>query len=278
MWRMDTKQRLVQITKWVAFVAVPLLILLVLAGAWFYFGTPSQAKQRALAVFGLPAGRIGAYTVGVDEVMAWEELAAKTQLPPEYSLDSSIRLRAVAAGKVGYATAEVERAFVYLQQDPEFVTYIQAGGAPLVKATLATDYVVRYKLRQWYAQHGELDPAYASRVTAVETALSGGTAFAAVAAKYSADPATKYFGGDLGYIDVSAAVPEYADAVSRLKPNALSVLYTRYGTHFVEVLEKAQNGNKEMVRLREIVVETTGFDSWLAVEAATLTPRWYYGK
>ncbi len=275
---MDTKQRLVHIGKHTVFIGVPLLILLVLAGAWFYFGKPSNAKQRTLAAFGLPAGRIGSYTVGVDEVMAWEELTAKTELPPEYSLDNSIRLRAVAAGKVGYSTAEVERAYVYLQQDPQFVTYIQAGGAPLVKATLATDYVVRYKLRQWFAQHAALNQQYATHVAAVQSALSGGADFDSVAARYSADPATKYFGGDLGYIDISAAVPEYADVVSTLQPHTLSVLYTRYGTHFVEVLEKAQNGNKEMVRLREIVVEATGFDAWLGAEGASLVPRWYYGK
>lgn len=275
---METKQRVVRIAKYSAYILVPLLVVALLAGSWFYFGKPSDMKQRVLATFGLPAGRIGSYTVGVDEVMAWEELAAKTQLPQEYSLDSSIRLRAVASGKVGYSAAEVERAFAYLQQDPEFVTYIQAGGAPLVKATLATDYVVRYKLRQWFAEHAELDQAYGAKVRAVQAALNSGKDFAAVAAEYSNDPATKYFGGDLGFVDMSGAVPEYAEAVAKLKPNIVAVLYTRYGTHFVQLLEKAQNGGDEVVRLREVVVETTNFDSWLATQTSTLSARWYYGK
>ena len=107
---MDTKQRVLKIVRSAAYVLIPLGIVLVLAAGWFYFGKPSELKQRTLATFGLPAGRIGSYTIGVDEVMAWEELSTKNQLPSEYSLDNSIRLRAVAAGKVGYDADEVEQA------------------------------------------------------------------------------------------------------------------------------------------------------------------------
>ncbi|MBP9686681.1 MAG: peptidylprolyl isomerase [Candidatus Doudnabacteria bacterium] len=274
---MEKKQQVLNFVKYAVYVVLPVLVLVALAGGWFYFGKPSNAKQRVLATLNLPAGRVGSYTVGVDEVMAWEELETKSQLPSEYSLQNSIRLRAVAAGKIGYDVREVEQAFVYLQQDPEFGTYIQASGAPLVKTTLATDYVVRYKLRQWYAAHPELESRYGTQVAAVQAALASGQDFAVVAAAYSADPATKYFGGDLGYVDVSAAVPEYASAVSKLTPRTVTVLHTRYGTHFVELLEKAQNGDREVVRLREIVVETSGFDAWLAGQMGTLSVRWYYG-
>lgn len=275
---MEKKQALQSIVRYGLAVLVPILIVVAALGAWFYFGKPSDFKQHALAVLGLPAGRVGSYAVGADEIMAWQEITGKLQLPDEYTLDTSIRLRAVAAGKVGYSEAEIEAAYQYLQQDPLFVSYIQSAGASVIKTTLATDYVVRYKLRQWYAQHPELEPAYGARVRAVQDALATGRDFAQVAQAYSTDSATKYFGGDLGYIDITTAVPEYAQGVRKLKKNERGIIYSRYGTHFVQLVDAAENGGRQVVRLQEIVIETSGFDAWLAGEMGALTEQWYYGK
>ncbi len=254
------------------------LVFVLCAGAWFYMGSPSETKERFAAAVGIPLGKVGGRYVGADEVMAWSTAATKTTLPEGYSLSESLSLRAVADGKVGVSSGDIVLAKQALAQDAEYIKYSQAVGPDVAARTVLTDFVLAYKLRQWYAQHPELEPNFQKQIEQVKTAFTKGQDFNTVATLYSADLATKYFSGDLGYIDVSEAVPEYAEAVEKLEKNKLTVVYTRYGVHFVELLDTVLNGQKTMVKLREVVVEPQQFETWFASEVSKQKTTWYYGR
>jgi peptidyl-prolyl cis-trans isomerase C len=72
--------------------------------------------------------------------------------------------------------------------------------------------------------------------------LKAGGDFAALAKKYSTDPAAAQ-GGDLGFFKKSEMIPEFAEAAFALKPGQFTEkpVHTQYGWHIIQVLERRQN-------------------------------------
>jgi len=71
--------------------------------------------------------------------------------------------------------------------------------------------------------------------------LKGGADFAALAKKYSTDPAAAN-GGDLGWFKKGDMVPAFADAAFSLKPGDVTQqpVQTQFGWHVIKVLDKRQ--------------------------------------
>ncbi len=68
-----------------------------------------------------------------------------------------------------------------------------------------------------------------------------GADFAALAKKYSEDPASAVKGGDLGWVSRGQTVKAFEDAAFTLKPKETSsVITTEYGFHILQVLEKQE--------------------------------------
>ncbi|MGI9298001.1 MAG: peptidylprolyl isomerase [Gammaproteobacteria bacterium] len=67
-----------------------------------------------------------------------------------------------------------------------------------------------------------------------------GGKFAELAQEHSKDPGSAARGGELGWTDSSALVPEYAAAMEQTKPGALAVapVRTQFGWHIIRVDEK----------------------------------------
>ena len=76
---------------------------------------------------------------------------------------------------------------------------------------------------------------------------AGGKDFAALAKDFSEDEGSKDKGGDLGFNERSAWVPEFADAAFKLKPGELSgPVETQFGFHLIKVDEKKAPEKKEL--------------------------------
>jgi peptidyl-prolyl cis-trans isomerase D len=77
--------------------------------------------------------------------------------------------------------------------------------------------------------------------------LEGGKDFAQMAKDFSEDPGSKENGGDLGFNERSAWVPQFADAAFSLKPGELSQpVESPFGYHLIKVDEKKPPENKEL--------------------------------
>ncbi len=72
--------------------------------------------------------------------------------------------------------------------------------------------------------------------------LAQGEDFAALAKAYSTDPGSKDQGGDLGWFEAGMMVPEFAQAVTRMKPGEVSTepVKTQFGWHIIKLEEKRQ--------------------------------------
>ncbi|MGL5030885.1 MAG: peptidylprolyl isomerase SurA [Aeromonas sp.] len=68
---------------------------------------------------------------------------------------------------------------------------------------------------------------------------SGKASFASMAEKYSEDPGSAVQGGELGWSDPNAYVPEFRDMVNRLKPGQISTPFrTSHGWHIVQLEDR----------------------------------------
>ena len=71
--------------------------------------------------------------------------------------------------------------------------------------------------------------------------LKGGADFAKLAAEDSADPGSAKQGGDLGWVDPGATVPEFDANMNKLQPGEISEPFqTQFGWHIVQVLGRRQ--------------------------------------
>ena len=84
-----------------------------------------------------------------------------------------------------------------------------------------------------------------------EEILQGGN-FAALAREYSDDPATAPQGGELGFIEPGALVPEYEAAVAALKAGELTEpVRTKFGYHLIQLIER----KGDRINTRHILVK-----------------------
>ena len=83
--------------------------------------------------------------------------------------------------------------------------------------------------------------------------IKGGEDFATLASLYSQDPGSAREGGDLGFMDRSSLVKEFAATAFKLKQGELStVIETEFGFHFLQVIER----RGEQVNVRHILIKT----------------------
>jgi len=80
-----------------------------------------------------------------------------------------------------------------------------------------------------------------AKIEAIYQQLKGGADFAKLAQEDSADPGSAKQGGDLGWVEPGATVPEFDAAMSKLQPGEISEPFqTQFGWHIVQVLGRRQ--------------------------------------
>lgn len=91
-------------------------------------------------------------------------------------------------------------------------------------------------------------------------------------AYYNSDDRSKYVGGDLGYFHEGQTVPEFEDALKKMKPGEVSgPIKSMYGWHIIKLVEVNEARQLEFddtkVKIREQLEKTTKeklFNSWMA--------------
>ena len=87
------------------------------------------------------------------------------------------------------------------------------------------------------------------------TQLQHGANFADLAKKYSDDPGSKEQGGELGFIQHGATVPEFDKAAFSLQPGQLSgIIHTQFGFHILQVEEKQPAHEKSVDEVHDLIL------------------------
>lgn len=93
---------------------------------------------------------------------------------------------------------------------------------------------------------------YRDKAEALRLRIKMGEDFATLARLYSQDPGSAAEGGDLGFMDRTMLVKEFAAQAFKLKPGELSQVFeTEYGFHVLQVVER----RGEQVRARHILIK-----------------------
>ncbi len=110
---------------------------------------------------------------------------------------------------------------------PQIVQQVHLRHILLKPTEIEDDATVEQKLQRWREQ-----------------IVSGKEEFAAIAKTYSQDAGSAVNGGDLGWSESSAFVPDFAAAASRLKDGEISQpFHTQYGWHIVQMLGRRDFDN-----------------------------------
>jgi peptidyl-prolyl cis-trans isomerase D len=87
-------------------------------------------------------------------------------------------------------------------------------------------------------------------------ARAPGADFAALAAKYSEDDASKTQGGDLNFFSRGRMVPEFDQAAFAMAPGTISDLVkTQFGYHIIKVVEKRAGGTRPLEEVQAQITE-----------------------
>ena len=102
--------------------------------------------------------------------------------------------------------------------------------------------------------------------------LAGGKDFAQVASEYS-EGASKGNGGELGWVKKNQVLPELQSALfdSNSKPfEKDSVIESSIGFHIIEIENKKQENNEDVLQIRQIFIAKDTFADWLNTQKKSM--------
>jgi parvulin-like peptidyl-prolyl isomerase len=161
-----------------------------------------------------------------------------------------------------------------LDKDPEFKRKLEEFkkltliGQLLENEIEAKAGVTEQDVKEYYEQHKD-ELASVSQIRAshilveskeeaedVRRRIMKGEDFSAIARKVSIDKGSAENDGDLGYIRPGQLVPEFEDALSRLKAGEVSEpVKTKFGYHIIKVTEKKMGKPVEFEKVKNVIYQ-----------------------
>jgi len=148
------------------------------------------------------------------------------------------KMQGTISEKVSVSPDEVKKYFERIPKDslPSFNTEVEVGAVVLYPKLTKKE-----------------KEAYRDRVEALRLRIKGGEDFGTLSRLYSQDLGSATEGGDLGFMDRTMLVKEFAANAFKIKPGEMSQVFeTEYGFHVLKVMER----RGEQVRAQHILIKT----------------------
>jgi len=148
------------------------------------------------------------------------------------------KMQGTISEKVSVSPDDVKKYFERIPKDslPSFNTEVEVGAVVLYPKLTKKE-----------------KEAYRDRVEALRLRIKGGEDFGTLSRLYSQDLGSATEGGDLGFMDRTMLVKEFAANAFKLKPGEMSQVFeTEYGFHVLKVMER----RGEQVRAQHILIKT----------------------
>ena len=148
------------------------------------------------------------------------------------------KMQGTISEKVSVSPDDVKKYFEHIPKDslPSFNTEVEVGAVVLYPKLTKKE-----------------KEAYRDRVEALRLRIKGGEDFGTLSRLYSQDLGSATEGGDLGFMDRTMLVKEFAANAFKIKPGEMSQVFeTEYGFHVLKVMER----RGEQVRAQHILIKT----------------------
>jgi len=99
-----------------------------------------------------------------------------------------------------------------------------------------------------------------SRLMEIKQRIEGGADFADQAKRYSQDGSAQQ-GGDLDWLSPGQTVPEFEEAMNKLKPGQMAAVQSQFGWHLIQVLERRNTDVSEQQKRQQARVAIGTFKS-----------------
>jgi hypothetical protein len=244
--------------------------------AWLYTGVMSESKLQLASSLHLPLGKVGGAYIYAPAIQGQVDFQHGFSVQAIQELEDNLTLRGVAKAKVKVNDGDMQQARdLVFSKDAKYLQVQEATNTQVADEMFVRPFVLRVKLAQWFASNPDLNTSALRQAQDLVAKLKTASDWQNYAKIYSQDGYGNNYGGDIGYLDLEEAIPEYRDQVTGLALNAPSLVFTRYGIHIVEVLEKVTAEDKTHYHIREIVLKQAGFEQWLKEQERLFTPHWY---
>jgi peptidyl-prolyl cis-trans isomerase SurA len=128
-----------------------------------------------------------------------------------------------------------------------------SGGFHILKLLDKRDNTTQHIIEQTRARHILIntnqvttDNQAQQKLIQIRKRILAGEDFATLAKATSDDPGSASLGGDLGWVNPGAMVPEFETEMKKLKPGEISQPFkTRFGWHIVQVISRRQHDDTE---------------------------------
>ena len=148
------------------------------------------------------------------------------------------KMQAKITAGVGVTPSEVRSYFEAIPKDslPSYNTEVEIG-----------EIIIEPKLTKLEKEK------FKDKAESLRLRIKAGEDFGTLARLYSQDPGSAREGGELGFMDRSGLVKEFAAVAFKLKPGELSPVFeTEYGFHFLQVIER----RGEQVNVKHVLIKT----------------------
>ncbi|HVY68203.1 MAG TPA: peptidylprolyl isomerase [Patescibacteria group bacterium] len=246
--------------------------------AWLYTGQLTSAKAGIFSKTPLPVALVGGRALHFSDLLFRQRLAA--EFAPEQS-DAQNRAQAYAAavsqtqtaiiaGRAGVSVGpkQLEAEFALQSNQPDFNSQLQNYGiTPAVfKYDIIEPKLLLTNLQVWFNSQRSLNPQTYATAGLLQSQIQSGGDMAGLAELYSQDQQSAQLGGDLGFIDPSALLPELREPVASLKAGQFIVAPSRLGLHLL----RAEAVSDNRVYLRQILLKPADFNAWLQTQKQSL--------
>ncbi len=268
-----------------------LLVLLAATGAWMYYGRASELKRRVLSAVPYPLALVNWRPITMRDFEKRLDIAEKAyqgqQGVDQQQLRDQIFMRLVSesvlrqvAGRNGVAVSGGQLGAAYdltasqfQQQNGQSMESLLSGlrltpdefKNEVLKPSLLGD-----NLAAWFSSQENLNPQQYAKVRDLQQQIDAGADFADLAKNNTEDDAGKLTEGDMGFVDMAQALPEFQAGLADARDGDVVLVPSRYGLHLVKVLERDNNGENGGLRLhiRQIFIKPADFQAWYSAQAA----------
>ena len=253
-----------------------IIIVFIITSAGLAYFNPSDDPLTSSFKRIYPAAMVGSKLVSVKEADDFINLARtmdeSTSKPDAYTTFLRRQQEQVLLGKLGMKLASddlTDEQKFYTQGNEEayqelIKTYFQNDERLFVTNVVYPE-VVESKLQIKYNSDFNLNQLIYQKAESILEQLNQGKKFEDLAKQYSDDKQTGQLGGDLGFFQHGQILPELEKEIAIRKVGEVKdLVITRQGYDIVMPLDTAEKDNQKLWHAKHILIQTEGFEQWLA--------------